>query len=179
VGGCSTVRIVANSPVDLLVTDEIGRRVGLVDDQNLGPFDAVEIPGSGYSGAGSEPQTISLALADPGTYTLTVLGRGDGPYTITVAAEDDDETVTQGGTLSGQAAAGMTLERAVLVGSDGRVALEPQLDLDTVVAHLLGGEASLDDAQLNFLDLLGNENEDFDVGDLRAFLVSTGAIPSQ
>ena len=175
---CVGVSIVAQSPVDLRVTDGEGRRVGLVNDPNLGTFDAAEIPGSSYSGAGTEPQTITLALVDRGEYTLTVLGRGDGPFTITVTAESEDGTVTQGGTLAGQATTGMTLERALLIGSDGRVALEPGLDLDAVVAHLLGVAEMLDDAQLGFLDLLGNQNAGFDVGDFRAYLISIGMISS-
>jgi hypothetical protein len=175
----AVLRVRAESPVDLQVTDADGLRTGAVDDPDLGTVEAAQIPGSSYTGAGSEPQTISLGLPDPGEYALTVLGRDEGPFTITVTAEDDDGNVTAGGTLTGEAAAGMVLERDILVGEDGRVALEPQLGLEAVTAHLLGVEGTLDDAELDYLDLLGNQNGGFDVGDFRAFLASIGMIPSE
>lgn len=169
--------ITGNSPVDLLLVDAQGRRVGAVDDDDLGTLSLAEIPGSSYGGAGEEPQEITLALPDPGEFHLTVLGRGEGAYTVTLTGEDDEGEVTAERTISGEATAETSLEQGLVLGSDGVFALEPDdLEAADVAAHLLGDE-TLEDADVVYLDLLGNENGRLDVGDVRAFLVSIGEIP--
>jgi hypothetical protein len=44
------------------------------------------------------------------------------------------------------------------------------------VAHLLRGSGPLTADQLRSLDLLGNRNAVFDVGDFRAWVDATGAV---
>ena len=50
------------------------------------------------------------------------------------------------------------------------------LALNDVVDELLLGNGALDQDQLNYLDLIGNNNGGYDVGDLRAFLQATGQL---
>ena len=50
----------------------------------------------------------------------------------------------------------------------------PTLAFDSVVAHLMGTAPSLTPDDLRFLDLLGNRNGRFDLGDFVAWLDATG-----
>lgn len=52
----------------------------------------------------------------------------------------------------------------------------PALATSAVVAHLLRGSGPLTADQLRYLDLLGNRNAVFDVGDFRAWVDATGAV---
>lgn len=51
----------------------------------------------------------------------------------------------------------------------------PVLATDAVVTHLLRGTGSLTADELRYLDLLGNRNTLFDVGDFKAWVDATGA----
>lgn len=53
----------------------------------------------------------------------------------------------------------------------------PTVSADAASQHLLGG-AQLDPALQRFLDLQGNNNGRFDVGDFRAFLRANGQLPA-
>jgi hypothetical protein len=53
----------------------------------------------------------------------------------------------------------------------------PTLALDSVVNHLLEISTPLSDAELQYMDLQGNNNEEFDLGDFVAWMESTaGAV---
>ncbi len=56
--------------------------------------------------------------------------------------------------------------------------VEPTLALDSVVNHLLEISTPLTDADLRYLDLQGNNNEQFDLGDFVAWMESTGGAVS-
>ena len=65
--------------------------------------------------------------------------------------------------------------------SDVAVAISvtaPTLTLGTVVAHILGTASGLTADELKYLDLLGNNNGGFDVGDFLAWVDFTGATPA-
>jgi M6 family metalloprotease-like protein len=52
----------------------------------------------------------------------------------------------------------------------------PTLALSNVVNHLLGPIPVLSDDEENYLDIIGNNNGRFDVGDFRAYLQDTGVV---
>jgi hypothetical protein len=101
------VRVRVNSPVEIVLTDPLGRRVGL--DPALGAF--AEIPGATYTSEVSydsiedpvtgvsepvwgtlEPRKNADVLdALTGPYTLEVIGTGTGSYAITVTGTGDLE----------------------------------------------------------------------------------------
>jgi len=54
----------------------------------------------------------------------------------------------------------------------------PTLALDSVVNHLLEISTPLSDAELQYMDLQGNNNEEFDLGDFVAWMESTGGAVS-
>jgi Beta-propeller repeat/Alpha/beta hydrolase of unknown function (DUF900) len=66
------------SPANLMVTDPRGRRVGY--DPTTGTV-MNEIPGATYTGAGSEPQLISVPDDAQGGYQEMLTGTGTGSYT--------------------------------------------------------------------------------------------------
>ena len=47
-----------------------------------------------------------------------------------------------------------------------------------VVAQILTGSSALSANDLTYLDLLGNNNSTFDVGDFLAWVLATGATPA-
>jgi hypothetical protein len=92
-------RIAAHSPVELLVTDQLGRRTGYdPTTQSI----VNEIPGAIYtieepivdqeSGQefGDTQKVLYLPQADAGSFVLTVIGIGDGPYALDFQTMDSD-----------------------------------------------------------------------------------------
>jgi hypothetical protein len=67
-------------PLDILVTDPLGRRVGF--DPTAGA--AVNEIGAdaSYSGPGTTPQVVDIVHLVPGDYALTAVGAGDGRFTL-------------------------------------------------------------------------------------------------
>jgi hypothetical protein len=68
------------APLDILVTDPRGRKVG------FDPATGVEVneigPDASYSGRGTTPQVIDIVNLVPGDYTLSAVGTADGPFTL-------------------------------------------------------------------------------------------------
>ncbi len=89
-----------HSPVQLLLTDPSGRRLG-VDPVTGEAYD--EIPNAYYDDVGLDddetgdreidpPKQLYLPRPDSGDYSLTVLGTGDGTYTADFVAADANGT---------------------------------------------------------------------------------------
>ena len=77
----TSVQFRVDSPVDLHVYDAEGRHVGI----NYATGEAeTQIPGSSYSGPGTEPQLVRIDGPDAGEYRIELVGTGTGPYTLTV-----------------------------------------------------------------------------------------------
>jgi hypothetical protein len=54
----------------------------------------------------------------------------------------------------------------------------PAVAASEVLDQLLGGGSALTPARATYLDLIGNRNGRLDVGDVRAWLIATGALPA-
>lgn len=67
------------SPVDVLVTDPAGRRIGY--DPHSGSM-VNEVPGAFYSGNGSDEEFFFLPAGAIGEYTVTTVGTGSGAYAV-------------------------------------------------------------------------------------------------
>lgn len=133
-GGAREIRFVAESPVDLLVTDEAGERTGVDRDAAppdpgaqvdplLGQRTVAEIAGSRYSGPASEPEEVVIGLPDPGKYRLQIFGTGDGPFRITVESRAFDGPVISQHVLTGDATQETSLSQGFLLDADGSVTL--------------------------------------------------------
>jgi immune inhibitor A len=59
------------------------------------------------------------------------------------------------------------------------VVTRPSLLLDNVVNHLLSPVRVLSEDEERYLDIIGNQNDQFDIGDLRAYLQSIGMIAGE
>ncbi len=75
-----------SSPVDLLLTDDSGRRLGY--DPATGQI-LSEIPGGLYGHAPEFPVELYIYQPTPGVYTLTIIGRSMGEYAILAGLTDD------------------------------------------------------------------------------------------
>ena len=150
-----------------------------------------------------DTRKFTLAISAPVVITSTAALRGavmGAPYADTVRATGGNAAFDWR-VVSGTLPAGVTLEtNGVLRGtpttsgafqftasatSDGLVAqrdfgvivAKPTITAAAVLDLLLAGSSSLTADERTFLDLLGNRNGRVDVGDVRAWLVDTGALP--
>lgn len=73
------------SPVDILVTDPLGRSVGY---EPSGGQIINDIPGAYYTGIGSDVEFLLLPGDLMGDYTITTTGIGDGDYTVAMYRTD-------------------------------------------------------------------------------------------
>lgn len=71
--------ITLHSPANIRVTDSLGRSTGYNELTNSV---IQEIPNSLYSGPNSEPQTILLPSPSDNKYNVTVMGTGNGAYSV-------------------------------------------------------------------------------------------------
>jgi Chitobiase/beta-hexosaminidase C-terminal domain/Abnormal spindle-like microcephaly-assoc'd, ASPM-SPD-2-Hydin len=135
-GGSSSLSGNANSPVELLVTDPMGRQLG-----NMNGNDTFGIPYGSYtrdfpyndddSGglANGDPTVIkgfSVPLPPDGTYQVVATGTGSGPYTLTfvgVASDGSAQTQVATGTTTLGLATSYELTYSSTPGSPFTVAL--------------------------------------------------------
>ena len=103
-------QFILHSPVAILITDPDGREFGT--DPTTGAFINQIDPLATDTGAGTEPRILTIPDGDLlfGTYQITGVGTGTGPYTIEVqvTADDDpqavlyDQIIATGNTSPGQ-----------------------------------------------------------------------------
>jgi Tol biopolymer transport system component len=79
------LEIKAESPVNILVIDEYGFKVGF-DSSTQSIVN--EIAGATYTGPGKEPQIITLPSSLAGTFFVQLCGTGTGGYTLTATTFD-------------------------------------------------------------------------------------------
>ena len=79
----SALSLCAQSPVNVMITDPYGRRVGYLPE-----YDIVvnEIPGAFYSGPQAEPEEIAIPHPILGVYVTTISGTGSGEFNITMTS---------------------------------------------------------------------------------------------
>jgi hypothetical protein len=106
--GSQTLSCVVQSPVNVLITDPLGHRIGfdpsakaVVNELGTNAY---------YSGPGTEPQLIDIGALVPGNYSVTGVGVGTGPYTVTLSISDEDSSVLSQQTVSGTVVPGQTIQ---------------------------------------------------------------------
>jgi len=99
-----TIGISIQSPVNILMTDAQGRRIGM-DLQTGEPVNDFGADGVD-SGAGTEPRYFFVLNPSPGPYTVQTVGTGDGPYTVDVYSADTATGLTGRVTHTGTASPG-------------------------------------------------------------------------
>ena len=96
-------RIVAvESPVDIMLTDLDGNRVGSLYEDGVFVEEVNEIEGAIYSGAGSDPELIVTPYSED-DFTISFHGTDSGEYTLTTLLIDGDtvKSNVQSGETSG------------------------------------------------------------------------------
>ena len=113
---CS-VSVTAHSPVNITLNDPTGRRTGF-DATTGGVLN--QIPGSTYTGAGSEPQTVVVPYV-PGAFLLDAFGltslTSPQPYRLTFASIDRSGDILDQVDVSGMASAGRDDRYAFAIGN--------------------------------------------------------------
>lgn len=75
------VTVIGACPVDVMITDPVGRRLGY---DRLTGNSWREIPNAIFSTPGVDPPMLMIANPQPGRYTVSAVGYGDGPYSLRV-----------------------------------------------------------------------------------------------
>lgn len=105
------VVVQGHSPINILVTDPIGRKVGFDAATNSTVNDIGSA--ASYSGPGSTPQVIEILPEQviPGRYAVSGVGTGPGAYTIDIQifTEDNSGDVVEKVLATGTATAGQPL----------------------------------------------------------------------
>jgi hypothetical protein len=125
-GGARTLVITSDSPIDLLISDSNGRRLGF----DLGERRVVnEISGGQYSGHGSQPQVARILHPSTGNYRVDVQGLGDGSFTVTTDTLDGEGDPLDSVVFSGIASQGSMTRFELRVFSQGVIQLGAPHDL--------------------------------------------------
>jgi Thrombospondin type 3 repeat len=114
-GGTLSVLIRIDSPVDVLVTDASGRKIGVQDGVPVNDFGD-----GGYdSGPGTHPRFLAISNAAPGDFAVRSVGTGTGPYTVHVYSIDPGKTNGRHILMSGTAFPGSVGKHDFTVVSGG------------------------------------------------------------
>lgn len=114
----SALVIQSHSPVNILLTDSAGRKVGSDGINNYN-----QIPGAFYSGMGQEPQIIGLPAGIPGNYTIEAFGTGPGSYLITLSTTNYTGNILGSQIISGIASLGGIQSYSLKLASNGRLSV--------------------------------------------------------
>jgi probable HAF family extracellular repeat protein len=124
-----------HSPVELVLTDSLGRRLGF--DPILGEFyneipesyygrEAFVAPTEGESEIGDDFAPLAFEVGDliPGKYKFSIFGVGEGPWSIDLGFSNADRQFLQTNLLSGTATAG-SYQELLIDGSAFGIVPEP------------------------------------------------------
>jgi NHL repeat len=124
-----SVQAASYSPVAILVTDPLGRRVGF-DSQQGKVINEIGASAS-YTGL-TEPQLITIDDAIPGPYLLSGVGTDSGPYHLSLVRLDEDDEVLSAEERTGTTTVGATYQIATSVAKDISIDIKPG-DRTTVI----------------------------------------------
>jgi len=135
----------------------------------------------------SAPATQTVYMGANSTLTFSATG-GSGTYTWVLlnGSLPPGMTLQTNGLVSGvpEVVGNYPLTARVMSGSQAKdvpvtiAVAAPALTTSAVLARLLGTGGSLTADEIRYLDLLGNRNGQYDVGDFRAFIDKTGGAVS-
>ncbi|MDH5482644.1 MAG: PKD domain-containing protein [Candidatus Bathyarchaeota archaeon] len=124
----STLRIAAYSPVNIMVTDPFGRRVGFDSDSGE---TLNEITGATYTGPGTEPQEIYIPEPLEGDYVVQVFGTGVGAYEITLESVVNG-SITDSDSWQGTTTIGEQHEETCRLDEDGAIVLPHDVGVTSI-----------------------------------------------
>ena len=124
--GSNLLLVSGFSPVNILVIDSNGRRVGYDPQSKESIF---EIPDALYSGPESDPETIIVADPTTGSYQIETYSTGTGSYSISVESIVSGEIVDTA-TWTGTAAPGETHTETIGLMENGGLTRGQRLQTD-------------------------------------------------
>jgi hypothetical protein len=116
-GATLSVLIRIDSPVDVLVTDPNGKKLGML---NGAPVNDFGNDGSD-TGAGTHPRFYAINNPVPGDYQVRSVGTGTGPYTVHVYSVDTSKPFGQHILSSGNASPGAMSNQNFTFGAAGAI----------------------------------------------------------
>jgi hypothetical protein len=117
------------SPVDISVTDPLGREIGTFYKNGSINREITEISGVAiYTGSGTEPQYIIIADPEEGLYDIKVHGTGNGTYNLSVIWFHNDTVIYEVTQNNNPVKEGETFEYISAVDST-----QPQITISTPV----------------------------------------------
>lgn len=153
--GLAHVQVTGHSPIALLVTDPLGRRIG---------FDAAsqtlvnEIGDDAwYSDHFAEPQVVDFEAPVEGVYSINAIGVGSGSFSVTLDQADTDGAIVSTRIAAGTAAPGVPIEGVFITLSVDR---EPPII--TVPGDLIVPATDAQGAMVTF-SVTANDNVDTSV----------------
>lgn len=119
----TALRVTMQSPVDILVTNPAGKKIGFAPSLNsvvnqIGEF-------ANYTGPGTEPQIIEIDQASPGDYSITGIGTGTGPYTLTIEHFTEDGELLDSRETSGIISPGQTISEVDTIAQPAIITINP------------------------------------------------------
>jgi K319L-like, PKD domain/Bacterial Ig domain len=117
-GAALSVIIRIESPVDVLVTDPNGKRLGMLNGAPVNDFGA----DGADTGAGSHPRFYAISKPVPGDYSVQSVGTDSGPYTVHVYSVDTSKPFGQHIFNSGMASPGSLSSQNFTLDTDGGIA---------------------------------------------------------
>lgn len=127
VSGLSLV-IRIDSPVNVLITDASGRRLGVDPATGLGVND---FGTAGFDSQTDEPHVYAIKQPIKGAYTIQTIGTGTGPYHVTAFGVDHARAAVTQVQFSGAATPGNTDQHEFDVDEAGVVSSDSQESADT------------------------------------------------
>jgi hypothetical protein len=114
----TTLIIRIDSPVEVLVSDANGRRLGAMAGQPINEFGEWGFD----SGAQSHPRFYVINYPQAGNYTVQSVGTGSGPFTVHVYSVDTNNGTSQHLSSSGMASPGGIRKHDFTLSANGAVA---------------------------------------------------------
>ncbi len=143
-GFAATVLIRIDSPVDVLVTDPKGKRLGMLSGVPVNDFGN---DGSD-TGAGTHPRFYAINNPVPGDFVVQSVGTGTGPYTVHVYSVDTSKPFGRHIFSSGNAAPGALSSQNFTMSAGGGIAFTNHPPManagpDQTVTAAAGGTATV------------------------------------
>lgn len=144
----AVVVIQINSPVDVLVTDAAGNRIGVDPATGLPVNDFGQ---NGYDSGPGEPRFLAIKNPTPGAFDVDAVGAGDGPYSITVysAPLGKPEVELNKITVSGTVSLGSVEEHDFTLEADTTIAFDVTPPILTPRAHSNGSSSYFSEGGYN------------------------------
>jgi len=114
-----------DSPVDVLLTDANGKKLGIENGQPINDFGS-----DGFdSGPNSHPHFYAIQNPAAGNFALSSIGTGTGPFTVHVYTADLDKPLGEHIAQTGDAFSGSTAKHDFTLATGGKIAFANQVPI--------------------------------------------------